>query len=45
MAGLNRTNPVVALMIAVFMFSLAGIPPLAGFWGKFSLIVRVANAA
>jgi NADH-quinone oxidoreductase subunit N len=36
--GLNRTNPVVALMIAVFMFSLAGIPPLAGFWGKFSLL-------
>lgn len=37
-AGLNRTHPVVALIIAVFMFSLAGIPPLAGFWGKFSLL-------
>jgi NADH-quinone oxidoreductase subunit N len=37
-SGLNRTNPVVALIIAVFMFSLAGIPPLAGFWGKFSLL-------
>jgi len=37
-SGLNRTNPVVALMVAVFMFSLAGIPPLAGFWGKFSLL-------
>ncbi|HEY2826487.1 MAG TPA: NADH-quinone oxidoreductase subunit N [Pirellulales bacterium] len=36
--GLNRTHPVVALIIAVFMFSLAGIPPLAGFWGKFSLL-------
>ncbi len=37
-SGLNRTNPVVALIVAVFMFSLAGIPPLAGFWGKFSLL-------
>ena len=36
--GLNRTHPVVALIVAVFMFSLAGIPPLAGFWGKFSLL-------
>jgi NADH-quinone oxidoreductase subunit N len=36
--GLNRTHPVVALMVAVFMFSLAGVPPLAGFWGKFSLL-------
>jgi NADH-quinone oxidoreductase subunit N len=37
-AGLNGTHAVVALIIAVFMFSLAGIPPLAGFWGKFSLL-------
>lgn len=38
LSGLNRTHPVVALLMAVFMFSLAGLPPLAGFWGKFSLI-------
>jgi len=38
LAGLNRTHPVVALAIAAFMFSLAGVPPLAGFWGKFALI-------
>ncbi|HTQ37878.1 MAG TPA: NADH-quinone oxidoreductase subunit N [Pirellulales bacterium] len=37
-AGLNRTHSVVALIMAVFMFSLAGIPPLAGFFGKFSLL-------
>jgi len=37
-AGLNRAHPIVAIAIAVFMFSLAGIPPLAGFWGKFSLL-------
>jgi NADH-quinone oxidoreductase subunit N len=38
-AGLNRRNPVVALMIAVFMFSLAGVPPMVGFWGKFTLVM------
>jgi NADH-quinone oxidoreductase subunit N len=34
LAGLGRTRPLLAVVIAVFMFSLAGIPPLAGFWGK-----------
>jgi len=37
LAGLGRTHPFTALAIAVFMFSLAGIPPLAGFWGKFTI--------
>ncbi len=37
LAGLGRTHPGVALAIGVFMFSLAGVPPLAGFWGKFTL--------
>jgi len=37
LAGLSQTHPFIAGAIAVFMFSLAGIPPLAGFWGKFAL--------
>jgi NADH-quinone oxidoreductase subunit N len=37
LSGLGRTHPYVAAAIAVFMFSLAGIPPMAGFWGKFAL--------
>jgi len=37
LAGLGRTHPITAVAIAVFMFSLAGIPPLAGFWGKFTI--------
>ena len=37
LSGLARAHPAVAGAIAVFMFSLAGLPPLAGFWGKFSL--------
>ncbi|MBL6080846.1 NADH-quinone oxidoreductase subunit NuoN [Belnapia sp. T18] len=34
LAGLGRTDPTMALWMAVFMFSMAGIPPLAGFFGK-----------
>jgi NADH-quinone oxidoreductase subunit N len=34
LAGLGRTRPAVAATIAVLMFSLAGLPPLAGLWGK-----------
>lgn len=37
LSGLAQSRPWVAGCLAVFMFSLAGIPPLAGFWGKFSL--------
>jgi len=35
LAGLSRTRPALALGLAMIMFSLAGIPPLFGFWGKF----------
>lgn len=37
LAGLGRTHPTAAAALAVFLFSLAGLPPLAGFWGKFSV--------
>jgi NADH-quinone oxidoreductase subunit N len=37
LAGLGREKPAVAAMIAMFMFSLAGVPVLAGFWGKFQI--------
>ena len=39
LAGLSRTNPMMALALAVFMFSMAGVPPLAGFWGKFYIFM------
>jgi NADH-quinone oxidoreductase subunit N len=41
LAGLSRTRPILALAMAMFMFSLAGIPPLFGFVPKF----MVFNAA
>ncbi len=34
LAGLSKTNPAIAIVLTVFMFSMAGIPPLAGFLGK-----------
>jgi NADH-quinone oxidoreductase subunit N len=34
LSGLSQTRPGLAAAIAVFMFSLAGIPPLFGFWPK-----------
>ena len=35
LSGLSRTRPALAAALAIFMFSLAGIPPLLGFWSKF----------
>ncbi len=37
LAGLGRRHPAVALPFALFLFSLAGVPPTAGFFGKFYL--------
>jgi NADH-quinone oxidoreductase subunit N len=37
LAGIGRTRPGVAALLAIFMFSLAGIPPLVGFWGKLAI--------
>jgi NADH-quinone oxidoreductase subunit N len=42
--GLAARAPVLSLCLAVFLLSLAGIPPLAGFFSKFFLFVAVLNA-
>jgi NADH-quinone oxidoreductase subunit N len=44
LAGLSQTQPLLAGMIAVFMFSMAGIPPLAGFFGKFYVILAALHS-
>jgi len=44
LSGLSRTRPGLAAALAIFMFSLAGIPPLFGFWPKF-LVFDAAVAA
>jgi NADH-quinone oxidoreductase subunit N len=43
LAGLGRTRPVSAAIMALFMFSLTGIPPLAGFWGKLQIFGSALN--
>ncbi|EKS40278.1 NADH-quinone oxidoreductase subunit NuoN [Afipia clevelandensis] len=43
-AGLSRTNPVLAFFFAMFLFSLAGIPPLAGFFAKFYVFLAAVKA-
>ncbi len=42
--GLSRTNPIIALALMLALFSLAGIPPLSGFVGKFFLFNVTAQA-
>lgn len=45
LSGLGRREPAVAGALAVAMFSLAGIPPLAGFWGKLGLVTGAIAVA
>ncbi len=42
--GLSKTNPMMAFALAVFMFSMAGIPPLAGFFGKLYVFLAAIEA-
>lgn len=39
LSGLSQTRPALALVLAIFLFSLTGLPPTAGFLGKFNLFV------
>jgi NADH-quinone oxidoreductase subunit N len=43
-SGLSRTNPMLAFFFAMLLFSLAGIPPLAGFFAKFYVFVAAIKA-
>jgi NADH-quinone oxidoreductase subunit N len=44
LAGLSRTNPQMAFFFAAMMFSLAGAPPLAGFFAKFYVFAAAVNS-
>jgi NADH-quinone oxidoreductase subunit N len=44
LAGLARTRPAMAFFLAMLLFSLAGIPPLAGFFAKFYVFLAAIQA-
>lgn len=44
LAGLSRTNPLLAFFLAMLLFSLAGVPPLAGFFAKFYVFLAAMKA-
>lgn len=44
LAGLGTTRPKMALALLIFMFSMAGIPPMAGFFGKLYIFMAAINA-
>jgi NADH-quinone oxidoreductase subunit N len=44
LAGLARTHPALAFFLGLLMFSLAGIPPLAGFFAKYYVFLAAINA-
>jgi NADH-quinone oxidoreductase subunit N len=43
-AGLSRTNPAIAFLFAMLLFSLAGVPPLAGFFAKYYVFVAAIQS-
>lgn len=43
-SGLAKKNPLVSALMLIFMFSLTGIPPMAGFIGKFYIFMEAINA-
>jgi len=44
LAGLTKTNPGLALVLTVLLFSMAGVPPTAGFFGKFFVFEAAIKA-
>ena len=44
LAGISKQNPVLAISFLIIMFSLAGIPPLAGFFAKFYVFMSVIES-
>ncbi len=44
LGGLGKTNPGMAAALTIFLFSMAGIPPFAGFIGKYFVFIAAVNA-
>ncbi len=44
LSGMSKSHPMVAIVLTLFMFSMAGVPPLAGFFGKFYIFLAAIDA-
>ncbi len=44
LAGLSKTRPGMALVLLIMMFSMTGVPPFAGFWGKLYVFMAAIDA-
>ncbi|NBO19351.1 MAG: NADH-quinone oxidoreductase subunit NuoN, partial [Proteobacteria bacterium] len=44
LSGLSQTNPLMAILISLFMFAMAGIPPMAGFFSKMYVLLAATQA-
>ncbi|MGE3622384.1 MAG: NADH-quinone oxidoreductase subunit NuoN [Bdellovibrionales bacterium] len=44
LAGISKTHPMLAMAMVIFMFSIAGVPPLAGFFGKYFVFLAAVKA-
>jgi len=42
--GLNERSPWHAFLMLIFMLSMAGVPPMLGFWAKWSVLTQIVNA-
>jgi len=45
LGSLSKTNPLLACTFAVILFSNAGVPPLAGFYGKFNVFLAAIEGS
>tara|TARA_Y100000590_G_scaffold167500_3_gene191711 strand:+ start:516 stop:1955 length:1440 start_codon:yes stop_codon:yes gene_type:complete len=43
-SGLSKKNPLISFVLTIMMFSMVGIPPLAGFFGKFYIFMSAINS-
>ena len=44
LSGLSKSNPIVSFVLAIMMFSMAAIPPFAGFFAKFYIFVAAIES-
>lgn len=44
LSGFAKRNPVISICLTILLFSMAGVPPLGGFYGKYHLLLALVNS-